>query len=44
MSQPRPPPSENSMSSGDGNYEEDAAKIDLSDDEDMQRIKVLTSE
>ena len=32
------------MSSGSGNYEEDAAKIDLSSDEDLAKIKVLTSE
>ena len=44
MSKPKPPPSENSMSSGDGDYEGEAAKIDLSDDEDLARIKVLTND
>ena len=45
ISKPNPQPSENSMSSGDGDYEAQAAKIDLSsDDEDLARIKVLTSE
>ena len=44
MSKPQPPPSENSMSSGSGHYEEDAAKIDLSSDEDLAKIKVLTNE
>jgi len=32
------------MSSGSGNYEEDAAKEDLSDDSDLAMIKVLTGE
>lgn len=44
MSKPKPLPSENSMSSGDGDYELEAAKIDLSDDEDLARIKVLTKD
>ena len=44
MSKPNPPPSENSMSSGSGNYEYEAGKIDLSDDEDLARIKMLTNE
>lgn len=45
ISKPVPQPSENSMSSGSGDYEAEAAKIDLSsDDEDLARIKVLTTE
>ena len=32
------------MSSGSGNYEQDFQEEDLSDDSDIQRIKVLTRE
>lgn len=32
------------MSSGSGNYESDAQKEDLSDDSDLQKIKILTKE
>ena len=41
LSQTKTPPSENSMSSGSGNYEEEAAKDDLSDDSDLAYLKTL---
>lgn len=44
ISKPRAPLSDRSMSSGSGNYEEDAAKDNLSDDSDLALLKVLTTE
>ena len=44
LSKTKPAPSDNSMSSGSGHYESDALKEDLSDDSDLQKIKILTKE
>jgi len=34
--------SDKTFSSGSGNYESEAEKINMSDDEDLERLKLLT--
>ena len=44
MSKARGPPSDRSMSSGNGNYEEGTAKDNCSEDSDLAQLRLLTKE